>query len=178
MLRRTLVIAAPLLAFGATPLAAQAVPAACQPLFDAQKKEIMTPHHAYSTETAVGRGGKGTQGEVISTGGQSYILYYGKWRRSPMSPQRYLDQIKENIASARKIECHQVGSESVSGVPATVYTSHNEGGAGIADAKHWVATGTGMLLRTEEDLDTGGGAKRHISIRYDYANVTAPAGVK
>lgn len=157
-------------------ISAQVIPSACQPLLEAQRKEIMTPHHSYQTETR--RDGKATSGELISIGGATYILYDGKWRRSPITPQENLDQMKENIANATKIECHNAGTESVAGMAAAVYTSHNEGEAGTADARHWVATGSGMLLRTEEDIDAGGGDKRHISIRYDYTNVTAPAGVK
>jgi hypothetical protein len=41
-----------------------------------------------------------------------------------------------------------------------------------------VAKGSGLILRLEEDLDVGDGDKRHISMRYDYTNVQAPAGVK
>jgi hypothetical protein len=33
-------------------------------------------------------------------------------------------------------------------------------------------------LRTEEDVDAGDAGKRHISIRYEYADVRPPAGVK
>jgi hypothetical protein len=35
-----------------------------------------------------------------------------------------------------------------------------------------------LVLRTEQDMDIGDGVKRHISIRYEYANIHAPAGVK
>jgi hypothetical protein len=157
---------------------AQAIPPACAPLVAAQKKEIMTPHHSYSTETTAGQGAKTTTGEVISAGGAMYIMYEGKWRRSPMTPQGSLDQLQQNLADAKQVACQHVGDEVVAGVPASVYSSHNEDEEVKADTKTWVATGSGLVLRTEEDLDTGGGNKRHISIRYEYANVHGPAGVQ
>ncbi|HET8834364.1 MAG TPA: hypothetical protein VFN08_06510 [Gemmatimonadales bacterium] len=49
---------------------------------------------------------------------------------------------------------------------------------GKADARVWVAREAGVVLRTEEDVDAGDAGKRHISIRYEYADVHAPAGVK
>lgn len=71
-----------------------------------------------------------------------------------------------------------MGNESVNGVPAAVYVAHSETEDLKADARTWVATGSGLVLRTEEDLDTGNGDKRHLSLRYEYANVHVPAGVR
>lgn len=155
---------------------AQAIPAACRPLVDARKKQIMTPYHAYATE---GQGAGATTHESISTGGITYIQYRGQWRRSPLTPQAALEQLQENLADAKGFSCQVVGDETVAGVPATVYTSHEENDDIKADARTWVAKGSVLVLRTEEDLDTGGPlGKRHISIRYEYANVRAPAGVR
>ena len=41
----------------------------------------------------------------------------------------------------------------------------------------WIAKGTGLVLKEEEDLSDGTD-KRHMSIRYDYKNVRAPAGIQ
>lgn len=155
---------------------AQAIPAACRPLIDARKKQIVTPNHAYATE---GQGAGATTHESITAGGVMYIRYQGQWRRSPLTPQAALEQLQENLADTKGFFCQVVGDESVAGVAATVYTSHDENDTIKADARVWVAKGSGLVLRTEEDLDTGGPTgKRHISIRYDYANVRAPAGVR
>jgi hypothetical protein len=164
------------LALAATPAPgkAQAIPAVCKPLLDAERKGIMTPHHSYSTQSSALQGVKPTTGEIISVGGVNYLLHNGQWRRSPMTPQQTLAQLEENIASAKRISCQHVGDESVAGTPAAVYTSHNESEAIKADARVWVAKGAGVVLRTEEDMDIGDGITRHISIRYDYANIHAP----
>lgn len=135
-------LAAVVVLIGAAPpttTAAQAIPAACRPLLDAQRKALMTPHHLYSTDGPAGQSAKARADEMISVGGVSYLLYQGKWQRSPITPKEQVDQLQENIG---------------------------------------VAKGSGLILRTEEDLDTGGGGKHHISIRYEYANVRAPAGVR
>jgi hypothetical protein len=168
------------LALAATPARgrAQAIPAVCKPLLDAQRKAIMTPHHSYSTQGLARQGDKPTTGEMISVGGENYLLYKGQWRRSPMTPQKTLAQLEENIADAKQMSCQHVGDESVGGTPAAVYTTHNESEIEKADARVWVAKGAGLVLRTEQDMDIGDGVKRHISIRYEYANIHAPAGVK
>lgn len=96
--------------------AAQTASPACRPLIEAEKKQIMTPHHVYMTDRASG--------------------------------------------------------------PAAVYTAHTENEGVVGDSRIWVAGGTGLPVRQEEDLDTGLGDKRHMSLRYDYADVHAPAGVR
>jgi hypothetical protein len=48
-----------------------------------------------------------------------------------------------------------------------------------SDGQVWVATTTGLILRTETDMSTtDGGGTDHMSTRYEYTNVQAPAGVK
>ncbi len=157
---------------------AQTIPPACRPLLDAQRKSIMTPHHLYSTDGPAGQSANARADEMISVGGVSYLLYQGKWRRSPITPKEQLDRLQENIANAKALSCKRVGAESIGGVAADVYASHDEHDGTAGDARHWVAKGSRLILRTEEDMDTGYGSKRHISIRYDYANVHAPAGVE
>ena len=89
-----------------------------------------------------------------------------------------LAQLDTNLTTATAFTRAQVGEESVAGAAAAVFTSHT-GNEGVkADARIWVAKGSGLVLRVEEDRDTGGGDKAHVSIRYDYTNVQAPAGVK
>jgi hypothetical protein len=161
-----------------TTIAAQAIPAACRPLLDAQRKALMTPHQLYSTDGPADQSAKARADEMISVGGVSYLLDQGKWQRSPITPKEQVDQLQENIANAKAFSCKRVGAESVGGVPADVCTSHDEHTGSVGDGRHWVAKGSGLILRTDEDMDTGGGGKRHSSIRYEYANVRAPAGVR
>jgi hypothetical protein len=144
-------------------------------VIDAEKKEIMTPHHIYSTDVSAGTGKGGEMHEMISTGGATYILYHGTWRKSPMGPKESLQQLEENLANAKSVSCQRLPDETVGGVRAAVYQTH-EGEEVKVDARTWVAGG--LVLRQEEDMDVGEGMKRHMSLRYDYTNVQPPAGVK
>jgi len=71
-----------------------------------------------------------------------------------------------------------VRDESVNGEATAVYTEHTENEGIKGDGQTWVSKSRGLPLRTEEDLDTGDGDKRHMSIRYEYNNVSAPAGIR
>jgi hypothetical protein len=157
---------------------AQTIPPACRPLIEAEKKVLMTPNHAYTTERPARPSGQATTHEVISAGGAMYILHGGSWRRSPLTTQAALEQMEQNLTDTKQYSCRHVGDEAVNGVPAAVYVAHSETEDLKADARTWVATSSGLVLRTEEDLDTGNGDTRHVSIRYEYANVRVPAAVR
>lgn len=160
------------LALALTPVLvrAQRIPSVCQPLVDAAKKQILTPHHAWVTQ-----GGRTT--ESISIGGATYIQVHGTWKRSPLGPKEALDQMQENLRTATAYSCRHIGNEAVGGVPAAVYTSHVENQGVKADARTWIAIETGLILRQEEDMGTDDGTgTTHMSIRWEYNNVRAPAG--
>jgi hypothetical protein len=63
----------------------------------------------------------------------------------------------------------------VNGEAAALYMAHSENDDVKSDAQTWISKSKGLPLRTEEDIDTGGGDKRHMSIRYEYGNIQAPA---
>ena len=157
---------------------AQTIPAACRPLIDAERKTITTPHHVYSTEGSARPGQKARTSEGITAGGVIYIQVSGKWKRSPWTLKQALAQMDTNLTTATAYSCAHVGDESEAGTAAAVYTAHTENEGVKADARIWVAKATGLILRTEEDEDTGAGAKLHMSIRYDYTNVQTPPGLK
>ncbi len=159
------------------PAQGQQIPAACRPLLEAQRKVILTPHHSYQSDgPATGKASRAT-GELISTAEATYVLYRGTWKRSPMTPRAALAQFEENIANARNLACQRVGEESVGGVRAIVYTSHSESEDARADGRIWVGVSSGLVLRSDQDIDSGGGDRRHLSIRYEYDNVHPPAGL-
>ena len=157
------------------PARSQQIPEACRPVIEAQRKEIMTPHHAYQTDSAAGGNTTRVTGEFISTAEATYVLYHGAWKHSPMTPQAALAQFEENLANARNLACRRVGEESVGGVRTVVYTMHNETGDVGIDGRVWVAVSSGLVLRTDYQESDGGSRQR--STRYQYANVHAPAGV-
>jgi hypothetical protein len=169
------------LSFAALPLAAsaQTVSPACKPVLDANMKEISTPHHSYQTEKNPAKGTQTTTGELITTATESFLLYKGKWMKSPMTPQNNIAQMKENLRDTKVYECKKLPDASVNGVSTAVYSAHSENDMAKTDAQLWVAKSTGLILREEIDMDTGdAGGKRHISLRFDYTNVQPPPGLK
>ena len=148
--------------------AAAEISPACKPVLDAELRVTTTPHHTVSTES-----GRKTVGEAITADGVDYIKIRDKWMKSPLTPQDNVERQRQNIKDATSYTCTRLPDDSVDGVPAFVYKVHSETpDVGSADAQIWLSKATGLPLRTEEDLDTG--VKRHISIKYDYANIKAP----
>ena len=153
--------------FAAAPAAAQTSPV-CQPVFNAMAKVVITPHHMTSTQS-----NSPTVGEMITAGGANYIKIGGAWKKSPMTPQDNIQQQQENIKNAKSYTCKHLPDEVVDGAPATVYGAHSETeGLGSTDANIWISKASGLPLRSEQDL--GGDRKMHISVKYDYVNITAP----
>jgi hypothetical protein len=155
--------------------AVAAADAACQPIFDAATKIFAVPTHSYTTEALPG--GNSRNAEAIYANNAIYAFYSGKWIRSKATPQDMLKQEQENIQNA-KTSCHHVRDELVNGEVAALYMAHAENDGVKSDAQTWMSKSRGLPLKTEEDIDTGDGDKRHMSIRYDYSNVRPPAGVQ
>jgi hypothetical protein len=149
-----------------------AADAACQPIFDAATKIFAVPTHSYTAETLPG--GKSRNGETIYANNAIYILYNGKWIRGKATPQDMIKQEQENIQNA-KTSCRHVRDGLVNGEVAALYAAHAENDGVKSDAQTWISKSRGLPLKTEEDIDTGDGDKRHMSIRYDYSNVRPPA---
>jgi hypothetical protein len=155
-----------------------AVDAACKPAIDAILKQISTPTHIYATETSTRHGCKPEPRESIYAGGAIYIQMKGQWRRSPMSVQDMRKQQEENVRNTKSMSCRYLRDETVNGETAAVYHSQGETEAGKSEATLWVSKRTGLPLRTVNDLDLGDKDKMHLEIRYEYAGVRPPAGVK
>ena len=158
----------------ATPAVA-AADAACQPIFDTATKIFAVPTHAYTTQALPG--GKTRNAEVIYINNAIYATANGKWIHSKMTAQDMLKQEQENIRDS-KTSCRHVRDELVNGDLAALYMAHSDNDGIKSDAQTWISKNKGLPLKTEEDIDTGDGDKRHTSIRYEYSNVHPPAGVQ
>lgn len=146
----------------------------CKVLFSALDKTIITPSHSYVTQTDSGKGAP-ENGEQIFAGGTRYIKLNGKWMKSPLTTQELQEQDRQNRQNAKEYSCRYVRDESVQGESASVYHTHNKTEDFASDAQIWISKSRGLILRAEEDMDTGGeGGKRHLSTRYEYGNVQAP----
>ena len=152
-----------------------AADAACQPVFDSATKVLGVSAHVYNTTTLAG--GKTRTGELIYANGAIYVLMEGKWVRSKMTVDAMLKQEQENIHNS-KTSCHHVRDELVNGELAAMYTMQSENEEIKSEAQTWISKSKGLPLRTEEVLDPGDASQQHMSVRYEYSNVHAPAGVQ
>ena len=150
----------------------------CQLVHDATIKVLTTPNHVYTTQTADFLQGKTRQGEIIHINGAMYVNINGKWTRSRMTAQDLVEQERENWQTS-KVTCQHLRDESVNGEGAALYSVHTVSEDRTTDAQVWVSKSKGVPLREELDMNVGGAAgKSHMTLRYDYANVQAPAGVQ
>jgi hypothetical protein len=151
----------------------------CKTVLDADDKKDATPYHAYVTRTTQMPGAKSESNEAIFVGGVSYIQIKGVWKKSPYTAEQQHQKKLENRKNAKEISCKYLRDEPVSGELAHVYAAHTENEDVKSDATIWVSAVRGLILRNEQDLDVGGaGGKSHMSIRYDYAHVNPPPGVR
>ncbi|MEO6922322.1 MAG: hypothetical protein ABI142_00715, partial [Bryocella sp.] len=85
---------------------------------------------------------------------------------------------QEATKDAKSFDCQHLRDEAVNGEAAAVYSMSSISDDGDhSEGQIWISTSRNLPLKSE--MDVGSGAeKRHTSIRYDYNNVQAPAGVK
>jgi len=138
----------------------------CQPLQNAAAKLATTPTHIYAT--TVSGNDKPTITEMIYAKGAVYGKVGGDWMRTALTPQELVakDQEKQKNGS-----CQYLKDESVGGETTSVYSERSP--SGEAQAQLWISKSSGLLLREEMDIGSGGHAT-HLSMRYEYANVQAP----
>ncbi len=157
--------------------AARAEDAACKTAADAGEKTMRTPNHHYMTQSGGPYGSQGRRSESVYTGDASYLLFDGKWRRSPLDLKAMLEQEQENRRNAKNEHCTYVRDEAVDGEAAGLFSTHYESDFAKVDALIWISKSTGLVLREELDMDAGGFGKTHTSMRIVYSGVQAPAGV-
>jgi hypothetical protein len=155
----------------AAPAAAQTVPG-CQSIFDGMKKAMVTTNHMYLVMT----GSSASTTESITIGDVTYIQVSGKWMKSPMSPSE-MQKMMPADSKEKTASCQRLSDEQVSGTAAMVFQVQSKTATSSSDGKVWLAKATGLPLRAEEDV-VSGGTKSHISTRYEYTNVQAPPGIK
>ena len=173
MSRITIVVIAFTIVSFVTP--ALAADAACQAVFDTRFKLFSVPSHSYTIETLPG--GKSENHETIFANGAIYVLMKGKWIHSPMTPQ---DMLKQEAGKHPRLKeyvppCTRRNGERRSRGP--VHGAQRKRRNQVR-RQTWISKSKGLPLKTEEDIDTGDGDKRHMSIRYEYSNVRPPVGVR
>jgi outer membrane lipoprotein-sorting protein len=147
-----------------------AADSACKPTSDAKAKILSIPVHMYMTDAGAG---KPRSTEMIYLNNTMYIQVAGAWRSRPISDQAR----KEAQVLDPNTTCRVVRDEAVNRESATVYGLHRQTADAKSDSQMWISKSRGVPLKLEMDTDVGGTAgKSHRTIRYEYANVQAPAG--
>ncbi len=155
---------------------AQTVPPDCKVLYDAEDKLLVTPNHSFHKRTDDSTHGKVDVSEGIFANGTLYVQIRGQWRKSPLTIDDLRKQEIENRKNVRNLSCKFLREETVDGTSARVFQAHYETEDDKSDATMWIAKSSGLPLKQEQDLDVGGmGGKSHMSLRYEYSNVSAPA---
>lgn len=149
--------------------------AECKIVTDAAKKQLVTPSHAYSAQT--GRPGQAgaRNSEAIYVGGAAYVQIKGIWRRSSMTVKDALELKDENIRDATAMDCRYLREETMNGDSAAVYSFDSSNEADHSVGQIWISKSRGLPLKIEQDLIADKSSKAHVSTRYEYTNVQAPA---
>lgn len=156
---------------------AHADAAACNDVLAALVKEVVTPNHAWMSQSAVFTKGKVRQSEIVNISNTRYLLVNGKWQSHATRPQAEAADLKQRfdeMMSKGQATCTKGGTETVGSEATIVYTTHQNLGddLGVSDSRIWVSTSRGLPLRQVIEQSEG---KTHMELRYDYANVQAPA---
>lgn len=153
----------------------------CAALKAISTKMFDIPYHMYMIDSGAANaalnGGKPTTGEVISAGGQMYVLNKGKWIKSPVSLAE-LKKDQQDKDDSTKVTCSHLRDETVNGEAAAVWRSHVVNEMATIDSDMWISKSRGVLLKSTSVTDVGGPmGKSSVTSRYDYTNVRPPAGV-
>ena len=111
--------------------------------------------------------------EVVVTGGKMYVMVMGKWQSMPFSAEETISTAKQKMAESTHT-CQQVGSETVNGEGATIYSEHADKAGGV-ESRVWISDSRGLPLKVEVKVPSGAMTQ---TMEYHYDNIQAPAGVK
>ncbi len=140
---------------------------ACAPVLKAMAKTLQTDHSAITQDN-------GHTSTGITAGGVNYLQMGGIWKVSPMSPHDNQQRSDENLRNAKTYTCQALPDSMIDGVAAANYRTHTESEDAVVESTLAIAKSSGLALRVENDIDAGGGAKRHYTTRYSYAGIQAP----
>ncbi len=157
------------------PSAARADDAACQAVLAAIVKQTTVPVHQKITIESAALPGKPIESEAIHVDGMFYRQDRGHWTASPYDAAKAAENVREAMQKAEH-SCTRVGSEPLDGQPAELYSVKSRTASSGSDAQIWISSATGLPLRHKATMDQGANEVKS-EVRYDYADVRAPAGV-
>jgi hypothetical protein len=139
----------------------------CMPILKAMAKTLQSDHSATTQD-----GSRISTG--ITAGGVNYLQVGSVWKVSPLSPQDNQKRSNENLRNAKTYTCQALPDSIIDGVAVANYRTHTESEDAVVDSTVSIAKSTGLAIRVENGLDTGGGTQAHYTTRYSYSGIHAP----
>jgi hypothetical protein len=165
---RTILLVLGIWAIAGTAAVAADLGPSCLPILKAMTKTLQSDHSTVTQD-----GSHTSTG--ITAGGANYLQMQGKWIVSPLSPQDNLKRSEENLRNAKVYTCQALPDSVIDGVPVANYRTRTESANGVVDSTVSIAKGSGLAIRVENSMDSGGGAKASYVTRYGYTGIHAPA---
>ena len=156
--------------------AAHADDAACQRVLDAIIKQGSTPVHQKVSIESAAAPGRPILSEVIRTNDTMYMQIRGQWMTKAYDPQVSATEARAAMQKAPHT-CTRLRSEAVDGQAADLYSVQSKTETFSTDAQIWISSASGLPLLQRTEMHTGGGGSNRHEVRFDYSNVTPPAGV-
>jgi hypothetical protein len=174
-MRTTAVLALGAMTLGVSPTALRADDAACQAVLAAIIKQTTVPVHQKITVEKPGAPGEPDQSETIRVDGTLYMEDGGQWTARPYDSAKAAEDVRRAMQKAEH-SCTRLRGEPVDGQAADLYSVHSKTATSSSDAQVWISSATGLPLRYNATMEQGA-TKVKSEVRYDYADVRAPAGV-
>ena len=144
----------------------------CQVVMTATRA-VLQHDHATQMTLPVMASGTSRQAQSVQVGGKTYIQVDNVWTVSRMSVADELQTVNDEAKTAQTT-CKAAGADVINGQPVSIYDAHVVNQGSTSDNRLWISVASGLPLKIETHLDTGGVSTQ--LIRYD--NVTAPANVQ
>ncbi len=153
---------------------ARADDAACQAVLDAVVKQAGVPVRQVITIESAEAPGKPLRGEIIRLGDTLYMRAGSEWIAKPYDAQKAASDSRQAMQKTPHT-CTRVRVDTFDGREATLYAVKTNGAQGLTASEIWI-DGEGLPVRQQTDVQ-GAGKGRH-KVRFEYANVTAPANFR
>jgi hypothetical protein len=144
----------------------------CQVVMTATRA-VLQHDHATQMTLPVMASGTSRQAQSVQVGGKTYIQVDNVWTVSRMSVADELQTVNDEAKTAQTT-CKAAGADVINGQPVSIYDAHVVNQGSTSDNRLWISVASGLPLKIETHLDTGGVSTQ--LIRYD--NVTTPANVQ
>ena len=155
---------------------AHADDAACQAVLQSVIKQAAVPVHQKITIESAAAPGKPIQSETIHLGEMLYMQVQGRWMTRPYDAAKAAEDARQAMTKAEH-SCTRVRSEAVGSIRRALQRAEQDADRRSPAVRQiWIATGAGVPLRQATTITEQGAVKMKHEVRFDYANVAAPAG--